>query len=160
MPEKSTKEFPEILSNLEIDELVGILGLTQYKGCWSKDRIPPAIQKNLKPGDFMILNLQDENDGGGSHWICFTISSGKLMYFDSYGLYPPRIVRRIAHANGIDHVDYQNEMLQKTSQLCGWFCLMFIKLIQSGTPFSDITPATVNDETVARFRNLQSPNGF
>ena len=74
-----------------------------------------------------ILNL-DDNNGKGTHWCC--IISG--LYFDSFGLSPPNeVINRVKRYNNIQ---YQ----EKTSVLCGYFCLFFIKKIQEGFSYYDI----------------------
>lgn len=159
-------EYPDELSNLEIDQLVQRIsssgrarttnatnGLKDYRGTYSKDSIPPDIIKSLQNNDWMILNLQDEDDGGGTHWVCFVVRPHKLWYFDSYGLYPPKVIRRIANQLGRDDVMYQDEQLQTDSKRCGWFCLLFIKLIQEGHHFKDIGLKSVNEKTVKEFKD-------
>ena len=39
-----------------------------------------------------IINLQNSNDGNGTHWYCLYIENKHAMYFDSYGGPPPKEV--------------------------------------------------------------------
>ena len=36
-----------------------------------------------------IINLDDQT-GPGTHWVCYVISPRNVIYFDSYGLPPPK----------------------------------------------------------------------
>jgi len=79
-----------------------------------------------KSGSY-IINLQDFEDGEGTHWTCFKIfDNGKCCYFDSFGFPMPIEISKflmpfkpIAQSNR--HIQYIQ------SEKCGYFCLAFIK---------------------------------
>ena len=65
-----------------------------FKGVYARDQfinIPSLIpeSRSSHPVSLYVCNL-DNSDKGGSHWIVvdFNKYSGKVMYFDSYGLPP------------------------------------------------------------------------
>jgi hypothetical protein len=46
----------------------------------------PNVKKKMECG---VVNLDNDN-GNGTHWVCYGIEIGGSWYFDSYGLPPPR----------------------------------------------------------------------
>jgi hypothetical protein len=98
-------------------------------GVFSKDRLP-----NEKRVGSYIINMQDHHDGNGTHWIAFIIfENAKCLYFDSYGVQAPKnileylkIFKPIAtNKRQIQYID---------SDMCGYFCLAFIKWFNSVDP--------------------------
>ncbi len=98
-------------------------------GVYSKDKLP-----NEKRVGSYIVNMQDEDDGNGTHWIAFIIfENAKCCFFDSFGVHAPTDIldflkpfKPIAtNKRQIQHVD---------SDKCGYFCLAFIK------QFNDVNP--------------------
>jgi hypothetical protein len=90
----------------------------KYNGCYSKDKL-----NNLKNG-FYIVNLENSNDGGGTHWTCFRYTPDEIIYFDSYGFYPPIEIMEKAKGNII----YSSKQIQSmTSTACGWYCIACIR---------------------------------
>jgi hypothetical protein len=54
-------------------------------GVFSRDTAPV-----LRAGQCMIVNLQGVSEGPGTHWLaCRRSRSGRLYFFDSYGLDAP-----------------------------------------------------------------------
>jgi len=56
-------------------------------GVYNKDQLN-GIPKN----GLYIINMEDSDDGFGTHWVGLWISSNKCMrpiYFDSFGFQPP-----------------------------------------------------------------------
>ena len=76
------------LSNFEIIDIIKDMKLDQYfGGIFNKDRVPELININL-------INLQDQDDGGGTHWTCFYYNKPLTsFYFDSYGFIAPTDVQ-------------------------------------------------------------------
>ena len=93
-------------------------------GVFSKDKLPSRPRVGA-----YIINLQDHDDGGGTHWTAFNISFDKrITYFDSFGLPPPIEVKEFVNQypvmSNIRHI----QDLQ--SDLCGFYVLLFLKAIQ------------------------------
>ena len=66
--------------------------------------------------------MQNHDDGDGTHWVCFK-SGTPLIYFDAFGIAPPKEVMEIAN-NGLI---YNNKQIQNEgSTACGWFCIACI----------------------------------
>jgi len=128
--------FPDQLSNFDIDAIVNLIGLDQrYGGTFSKDEAP----KTLKSGKFCIINLQDSKAGGGTHWTAFYLMDAKtVVYFDSYGCYPPEEVVALR-----PNVLYQTDEIQKVNDAkdkkCGWYCLAFAQRILKKVPLEELT---------------------
>ena len=92
---------------------------------FSKNKLPTTQNKQ----ECGIINL-DDHIGPGTHWTCYYDN----YYFDPFGLSPPKEV--LAYISNIKYntIQYQD----KTSVLCGYFCLFFIKKLQQGNSVYDI----------------------
>ena len=95
-----------------------------FVGVFSKDKLPSRPQV----GGY-IINLQDHDAGGGTHWVAMNISFDKqVTYFDSFGLRPPEEVKDFVNQypvmSNIRHIQDMH------SDLCGFYCLLFLKAIQ------------------------------
>lgn len=121
------------LSNLDIDNLVQSLGLSQYySGCESKDIYQDPEDLYTDPEDlktyFKIINLQDENDGHGSHWVCFIKMDSTIYYFDSFGVQPyQRLVDYCKSKNFL--LLYNKKRYQQDNWSCGYWCMKTIHKI-------------------------------
>ena len=75
-----------MLSNHDISSLVTKLGISDFCGCFYKDKLKP-----IQPNSSYIINLNSELDekgnvNSGSHWTCLVTDDLKqAIYFDSYG---------------------------------------------------------------------------
>ena len=110
-----------MLSNIELEDIAEQDGLDLI-GVYSKDQLPTERQV----GSY-IINLQDFNDGNGTHWSVFKIfDNGKCCYFDSFGAIFPEEVGEFLKI--FKPIAINNRHIQEiNSQKCGWFCLSFIK---------------------------------
>jgi len=106
-----------MLSNIEIEEIAGDLKLP-IVGVFSKDKLP----EKRYIGSYYI-NLQNEDDGGGTHWVFFRLfPNHKAVYFDSFGLPMPEDVKQFLKP--FSPIPYSNRQIQDVkSQYCGWFCI-------------------------------------
>jgi len=127
------------LTNKDIEEIMYHLKLP-FNGVFSKDML-----KNLKNGNY-IINMENEKDGHGSHWVAFTYNNGDITYFDSFGLYPP--IEVMQQAKG--EIIYNSKQIQDMgSTACGWYCIGFIK--------NSYKTPTMNDEAkLKRYINMFS----
>jgi hypothetical protein len=88
-----------------------------FNGVYTKDKIP-----HLKKEGWYILNMEDEKDGDGTHWVAWKYTPHKCSYSDSFGVIPP-----------LDVLQNSNEIIYTTKQLqdiksscCGWFAVACI----------------------------------
>ena len=98
--------------------------LDQYfGGIFNKDRLPELIKDK-----FYIINLQDQDDGGGTHWTCFYYNKPLTsIYFDSYGFIAPTDVQdKIT-----PYIFNDAEIQDFNSSACGYFCIAFIKFLHN-----------------------------
>jgi len=91
-------------------------------GVFSKDKLP----KQRISGSY-IVNLQNYDDGNGTHWVCFKIfNNGDTCYFDPFGL--PMPIHVCEFLKPFKPICQSNRDIQDTkSDKCGYFCLAFIK---------------------------------
>jgi hypothetical protein len=116
-----------MLSNHHIDELVTKMGISNFKGCFYKDKLT-----KIQPNSSYIINLNSELDehgnvNKGSHWTCIIVDDMKrAIYFDSYGEREPNEIRNLLKSNQykIEHTSKNIQSLM--SNLCGFFCLACI----------------------------------
>ncbi len=117
-----------MISNFDLETIAEDEGLDLI-GVFSKDLLP----KEKVAGSY-IVNLQDYDDGNGTHWVAFKLfTNGKCCYFDSFGMPMPQDVNKWTMK--FKPVATSNRHIQDIkSQLCGYFCLAFIEY------FMDIDP--------------------
>lgn len=106
-----------MLSNIEIEEITDHLKLP-IVGVFSKDRLPDKRWV----GSYYI-NLQNEDDGGGTHWVfCRIFTNKSAVYFDSFGLPLPIEVKEFLAP--FAPIPYSNRQIQDVkSSYCGWYCI-------------------------------------
>ena len=109
-----------VLTNFNLEDIAEQMGLDLI-GIYSKDELPDR----LIAGSY-IINLQDSDDGQGSHWVCFKIfENGKCCYFDSFGM--PMPVEVDNFLKPFKPVATNNRIIQDVkSTKCGYFCIAFI----------------------------------
>ena len=133
-------------NSLYSDELEKILNEHHYyiNGVYSKDTLP----NNLKIG-WYIINLQNLNDGTGTHWTCFKYNPNIIEYFDAFGFEPPLEILEKAKA---DIIYNKKEIQDLKSTSCGWFCIGAIisdDFNKYLSMFSDNT--NINDVILSRY---------
>jgi len=106
------------LSNFDIDNAMN--DLPHYGGCYSKDKLPKKLD-----GKCYVLNLQNQNDGGGTHWTYLDDRRPKeVQYFDSEGANPPRRVQQLMRATGKKGVINDFMIQPINSEACGYYCIL------------------------------------
>lgn len=106
-----------MLNSDEIKDFEESLGM-DFVGVFSKDQLPSPPKR---AGDYYI-NLQDHDDGNGTHWTFFKIfPNGKAIYFDSFGVYMPEPVRDFLKP--FAPVAVNNRQIQDLkAETCGHYC--------------------------------------
>ena len=114
------------LTNFELIDLIKDFKLdNHFGGVYSKDQLPELIKDK-----FYIVNLQDHDEGGGTHWTCFYYNyPSTSIYFDSYGFIAPRDVQKLISPYVFNEKDIQDF----NSSACGWYCIAFIKFLHNKT---------------------------
>ena len=115
------------LSNLEIIDIIKNRNLEKhFGGVYSKDQLPNELIKDK----FYIVNLQDHDEGGGTHWTAFYYNHPSTsIYFDSYGFIAPRDVQKRITPYIFNDKDIQDF----NSSACGFYCIAFIKFLHDKT---------------------------
>jgi hypothetical protein len=114
------------LSNFEIIDIIKDRKLDKhFGGVYSKDQLPELIKDK-----FYIVNLQDHNEGGGTHWTAFYYNyPSTSIYFDSYGFIAPRDVQQKI----TPYIFNDDEIQDFNSSACGFYCIAFIKFLHDKT---------------------------
>jgi len=73
------------MSNFDLIDAVKSLSIKNFRGVFMRDQLPTAPMKN----ETGIINL-DNSSGEGTHWVAYAIDPRGIVYFDSYGLAPPK----------------------------------------------------------------------
>ena len=106
----------------------------KYRGIYSRDNLPNKIHK-LETG---IINL-DDSMGGGSHWICYrNVDKQYCEYFDPFGLIMPNEIKNYLKTSGKKMVYSSDEIQERDSVLCGYWCLYYLLETQKGKPLFDV----------------------
>jgi hypothetical protein len=73
------------MSNFDLIDAAKSLSLKNFRGVFMRDQLP-KIPNDVETG---IINL-DNSSGSGTHWVAYAIDPRGIVYFDSYGLAPPK----------------------------------------------------------------------
>lgn len=109
-----------MLSNFDLEDIAEQMNLDLI-GVYSKDQLP----SNKIAGSY-IINLQDSDDGNGTHWVSFKIfDNAKCCYFDPFGMPMPTNVK--SFLTKFKPVAVNNRIIQDVKSIkCGYFCIAFI----------------------------------
>ena len=124
-------------------EWIEKLGIKNFRGIYSRDDLPPKIRKECG-----IINL-DTKLGPGTHWVCYRgdasphnppagWENGFIEYFDPFGLIMPNEVLDYFHTSGKPIVYSMDEIQNRDSVLCGYWCLYYLNERQKGNSILDI----------------------
>ena len=72
------------MSNFDLIDAAKSLSLKNFR-VFMRDQLP-KIPNDVETG---IINL-DNSRGSGTHWVAYAIDPRGIVYFDSYGLAPPK----------------------------------------------------------------------
>ena len=103
------------------------LGIKYFRGVFSKDVLPTQI-KNKECG---IVNL-DDHIGHGTHWVAYRNIDKFCEYFDPFGLKMPLEVKKYMTTSGKRSVYSMDEIQERDSVLCGYWCLYYLLERQKG----------------------------
>jgi hypothetical protein len=119
-----------MLTNVDLKKLAKEMKINLIAVC-SKDEL-----QSIKPkiGGY-IVNMQNSQDGNGTHWVSFILYENDKyihsLYFDSYGMPPPIEIKEYINKINDFKIPYNTKQIQKiqTSE-CGWYDLSFIYNMQ------------------------------
>ena len=108
------------------------LGIKYFRGVYSRDRLPESIKKECG-----IINL-DTFKGPGTHWVCYRNLNSMVEYFDPFGLIMPNEALNYFRTSG-EHIVYSMDEIQnRNTVLCGYWCLYYLLERQNGKSILDI----------------------
>ena len=113
------------LSNFDIINLIKDYKIDYcFGGIYSKDLLPRPLRRTT----FYIVNMQDHDEGNGTHWVVFYYNNPLTsIYFDSFGFVAPlQVENRIT-----PYIFNDAEVQDYNSSACGYFCIAFIKFLHN-----------------------------
>ena len=126
----SIRFINKALSNIDILDWVNKLGIKQFRGVYSRDNLPAKMNKK----ECGIINL-DSQIGPGTHWVFYRNIDKYCEYFDSFGLPMPEEVLTYLSTGGKQIIYSYDEIQERNSVLCGYWCLYFSYERQRGISF-------------------------
>ena len=120
------------MSNYDLKNWVKQLGIKYFRGVFSKDTLPKKINEK----ECGIVNL-DDHIGLGTHWVCYRNIDRFCEYFDSFGLPMPIEVKKYMKTSGKRLVYSTDEIQERDSVLCGYWCLYYLLERQKGRSILD-----------------------
>ena len=113
------------LSNFDIINLIKDYKIDYcFGGIYSKDQLPEDLTRTK----FYIVNMQDHDEGNGTHWVVFYYNKPLTsIYFDSFGFVAPTDVEKRITPYIFNDADVQDY----NSSACGYFCIAFIKFLHN-----------------------------
>ena len=143
------------MSNFDLIDAAKSLSLKNFRGVFMRDQLPKT-PNDVETG---IINL-DNSTGSGTHWVAYAIDPRGIVYFDSYGLAPPKeFMRYISKLKKIP-VFYSTLPTQQLNDppICGREVLNVLAEISSksfGIP-RKLPHIVVNEYTSGKFLENQN----
>ena len=123
------------LSNFDLMDWVKKLGIRSLRGIYSRDGLPNKIKKESG-----IINL-DDIQGPGTHWVCYRNINNVVEYFDPFGLIMSNEALKYfntASPSGKQIVYSIDEIQNRNTVLCGYWCLYYLLERQRGNSILDV----------------------
>ena len=122
------------LSNFDLEKWIDDLGIKYFRSIYSRDRLPEQIRKK----ECGIINL-DSIEGEGTHWVCYrNIDKQMVEYFDPFGLIMPHEIHHYLAKSGKKVIYSQDEIQNRDTVLCGYWCLYYLIERQKGKSILDV----------------------
>ena len=120
----------EPLTNFDLINAVKELKIKCFRGVYLLDTLPGKPNKK----ECGIVNL-DKSGGPGTHWVAWYKNGNNKIYFDSYGIQPPKeIIKYLGKG-----IEYNTDQLQpRETVFCGHLCLYVLKELNEGVDFQSI----------------------
>ena len=133
------------LSNFQINQYFS--KNKRFGGCYCKDEL-----NNKRPGSkFWIVNMQDSDDGNGSHWVLvYDVNKKRCIYFDSYGISPPEVIKEFMRKSKkpLVYSDAQYQTLDSSN--CGYYCIDTINRLEKGQSLETILGPVLNEKNLEK----------
>ena len=121
--------------------------------------IPKLRAEGVKYGG-VVFNL-DNHLGGGSHWVALIIDTNVkkpgVYYFDSYGMRPPKQVKRFMEDLSYEEpratFGYNGRRFQYSNSECGMYSILFLICMMHGVPFRKFVKRAIADKYMLALRN-------
>ena len=121
--------------------------------------IPKLRAEGVKYGG-VVFNL-DNHLGKGTHWVALIIDTAAkksgVYYFDSYGMKPPKQVRRFMEDLGYEEptakFGYNSRRFQYSNSECGMYSILFIICMIHGVPFAKFVKRQIADKYMLALRD-------
>ena len=120
------------LSNFDLMKWIKKLGIKYFRGIYTRDRLPKKIIKECG-----IINL-DDMKGPGTHWVCYRNIDNTVEFFDPFGLIMPNEALVYFNTSGKRIVYSMDEIQNRNTVLCGYWCLYYLFERQRGTSILDV----------------------
>ena len=135
------------LSNFDLEKWVDDLEIKYFRSIYSRDRLPDQIRKK----ECGIINL-DSIEGQGTHWVCYrNIDKLVVEYFDPFGLIMPHEISHYLSKSGKKIVFSQDEIQNRDTVLCGYWCLYYLIERQKGKSILEVIHHEKFDEDNSDF---------
>ena len=122
------------LSNFDLEGWIDKLGIKHFKTIYSRDALPDKIYKK----ECGIINL-DDIEGSGTHWVCYrNLEKNLVEYFDPFGLIMPYEIRDYLLTSGKKIIYSQDEIQNRDTVLCGYWCFYYLNERQKGKSSLDV----------------------
>ena len=122
------------LSNFDLIEWIKKLKIKHFRGVYSRDNLPNQMDEP----EVGIINL-DTHIGSGTHWVSYRNDDKHICeYFDSFGLTMPSEIQKYLQTSGEKIIYSTNEIQERDSVLCGYWCLYYLLERQKGKSILDI----------------------
>ena len=122
------------LSNFDLEKWIDDLGIRYFRSIYSRDRLPDYIRKK----ECGIINL-DSIEGQGTYWVCYrNIDKEVVEYFDPFGLIMPHEIHHYLSTSGKKVIYSQDEIQNRETVLCGYWCLYYLIERQKGKSILDV----------------------
>ena len=113
------------------------LGIERLRGIYSRDQLPIKIRKECG-----IINL-DDIQGPGTHWVCYrnldsVLGKPVVEDFDPFGLIMPNEALKYFNTSGKRIVYSIDEIQNRNTVLCGYWCLYYLLERQRGNSILDV----------------------
>ena len=111
---------------------VAKLKIKHFRGIYNRDGLACKMRKECG-----IINL-DDTAGAGTHWVCYRNLDSMVEYFDPFGLIMPNEALKYFNTSGKRIVYSINEIQNRSTVLCGYWCLYYLYERQRGNSVLDI----------------------
>ena len=123
-----------LVSNHFLDDVIGLIGIQEYLGCFSADEIPVKRCMSL-PCFSMIVNLSN-TDEPGTHFVSIIAHNGIVIYCDSLALPEDIFYHKLrdelfAPIKAKIILRSSNRIQDLSSGYCGFYALYSIILFSS-----------------------------